>query len=62
MKRALILIAVLALAGCGETEPGSVGGTTEVIRVDVDGRKVTCIVWDGHNAGGVSCDWNPKQG
>lgn len=51
----LLFAATLAvLAGCGE---GPQGGDTEVTQVDVGDRAVTCVVWDGYNAGGIDCDW-----
>ena len=65
MITAATLAAVVLLTGCAQEReapatPGPVGGTTEVIHVDVDGRSVTCVVWDGYNAGGISCDWSPS--
>lgn len=27
-----------------------------------DGRVVTCVVYDGYNSGGVSCDWDSANG
>ena len=54
------LAGIVALAGCGtspRSEPGTTGGTYEVIHVDVDGHSVPCVVWDGHKAGGITCDW-----
>lgn len=66
--RAVILagIALGAFAGCGEpskpSEPGKTDGAYEVIYADVtyadvNGRKVPCVIWDGGQAGGISCDW-----
>ncbi len=56
--------ALLALAGCADPEPtteGGTGGSWEVITVEVDGRKVPCVVWDGYRAGGITCDWQAQR-
>lgn len=60
MRKMIIggLAAGMLLAGCSKSpEPGNIGGTYEVTHVKVDERDVTCVVWDGYNAGGISCDW-----
>lgn len=55
-----------ALVACGAPEPEpmqlghELGDESRVVRFDVDGRKVVCIVFDGGNAGGISCDWPAK--
>lgn len=58
---ALTAITILALTGCTESGAGETEGVYEVIHVDVDGRKVPCVVWDGYKAGGITCDWNAKS-
>lgn len=41
----------------GPSEYGN-GGDWQVVRVNVDGDEITCIVWDGADRnGGISCDW-----
>ncbi len=66
MKKLIIVLAVasLLLGACGESgtaatpsQPGPWGSEFAVSVVDVNGRKVTCVVWDGYRAGGISCDW-----
>lgn len=54
---AVALLALVALAACGPAEEGGAGGKYEVVHVDVDGRQVPCVIWDGDRAGGVTCDW-----
>lgn len=67
MKRiAVAALSVLLLAGCGEestsTEPPETlapEGITEVRHKLLDGRTVTCLLWDegpGYDSG-MSCDW-----
>lgn len=59
-------VLALTLTGCGETapdEPGQapvvVGDGMYVKTVDLpDGREVTCVVYAGYKAGGLSCDWD----
>ena len=58
------LVAVAALAGCSGTPdpepvtaPSKIDGASDIVHIDVDGRKVTCIVWQAYRAGGISCDW-----
>ena len=63
------LVVVAALVGCSGTPapepvtaPSKIGGSSDSVRIDVDGRKVTCIVWQAYRAGGISCDWARKLG
>lgn len=61
MKRTIAAIALVALAltGCGVDEQGNkrMDGLKEN-RVNLtDGRTVTCVVYRGGYAGGLSCDW-----
>lgn len=60
---AIALIAtILALAGCSEPSgPGATDGSYEVIHVDIDGRSVPCVVWDGYNTGGITCNWGGSR-
>lgn len=63
MSRRLLLVAALALAlaGCSNPEaPGGLSGHFRVGEVNVKGRQVTCVTWTapGGNGGGVSCDWS----
>lgn len=66
-------LSALALTSCGgasTAKPGTEPGRTTLKDSDVyygdlleskvklvDGRKVTCVVFDGGHAGGLSCDW-----
>lgn len=64
------ICAALLLTGCGNSAnmngadkdtavgDGTFGGSLGDYRVPLDdGRTVTCVVYDGYKAGGVSCDW-----
>jgi len=66
MKKLIIaVIAVACLTGCGSYEgrPGADGGAAEHLlyeeHVQVNGRDVTCVVYDDQYAeqGGLSCDF-----
>lgn len=71
MKFVAVTICVaLLLAGCGNsadmndsdkavsTGDSAFAGSLGDFRVPLkDGRTVTCVVYDGYRAGGVSCDW-----
>jgi hypothetical protein len=64
---ALAIFAVVVLAGCGNAgsveknstrlNHGVYGGMQAFLVDTPDGRTVTCVVYDGNRAGGVSCDW-----
>lgn len=58
-----LIILVVVLTGCapgGDSGPET-GFTVQT--VDVDGRQVTCIVWnDARYVGGISCDWQSIGG
>lgn len=61
---ATMFVAIALLSGCaasgGTTEPDNNGNPSGISSYEVrtaDGRTVTCVVWDGYNAGSVSCDW-----
>lgn len=67
MKKMIGIIgAALLLSSCGD--PGRVQAgdeilsstTTGVIQTP-DGRKVTCVVWQGYQAGSISCDWEHSR-
>ncbi len=50
--------AVFAVAGCSSpSEQGNTSGNYEVIHVEVDGRQIPCVIWDGLEAGAITCDW-----
>ncbi len=58
-----LLLTLAALGACGSDEPskpGKTDGDYEVIHVDVDGRDVPCVIWDGYQSGAISCDWTAK--
>lgn len=61
-------LAVIALAGCGsddapaETPAAETSYGQVLVRVvDVDGRKIPCVVFEGYKAGGITCDWNASK-
>jgi hypothetical protein len=62
-KIALCIFAVLALAGCSDDRTGEDGGTNGhrlyEEHVQIDGRDITCVVYDDqtYKQGGVSCDF-----
>jgi protein involved in sex pheromone biosynthesis len=67
MKTKLIIAATAAffIAGCDyseETKRNIVKQATEdTIETQVvlhDGREITCLVYRGYRAGGLSCDWH----
>lgn len=75
LARALGIAAAVILTGvaCGSSPAGAgnacpaskpcTGDTTgsySVTHVQVDGRTVPCIVWEGTSKGGISCDWSPR--
>ncbi len=53
MKRLLIAVVLVVLAGCGAGGPAKRGNDV----VLPDGRTVTCVVYKQGYAGGISCDW-----
>jgi hypothetical protein len=63
------IISILALAGCGADTTSTPSPTdlnqddtkVRVVHLD-DGRKVTCVIYEGYKAGGISCDWNHMDG
>lgn len=62
MKRLLVIL-LLLLTACKPLPPGEVphyiqGGKAEGTVVD----GIYCIVWDGHQAGGISCDFANASG
>lgn len=62
MRKMIIggLAAGMLLAGCSESTPGTPvepDSPYKVVHVRVDGRGVTCVVYDGYKEGGISCDW-----
>lgn len=61
---------VLGLAACGAPPQSREEGWTNIseyneyvktVEVLVDGDPVTCVVYDGNNAGGISCDWSDEE-
>jgi hypothetical protein len=66
MLRATVLVMGLVVGGCAAPSPhpdspaiSTRGGITEVQHKLVDGRTVTCLLWDrdaGYDSG-MSCDW-----
>lgn len=60
MRAALILAALLAVAGCGNdpSNPADADGYFSTTVVNVDGRQVPCITWSDPYRGGLSCDWS----
>lgn len=73
----LIVFVLLALVGCGTSEtdsPGDDGMTEDMVdrhHVEVDGTNpevgfitvngVHCIVMDGYENGGITCDWEGSR-
>lgn len=63
MNHTTIVAGLVALAftltGCGVDEDGVPAGGSlhELHRTLEDGRAVTCIMYKGGYAGGLSCDW-----
>lgn len=62
-----LLVSAFLLVGCS-TAPadqpntdGKIGEGMNVVEVDVNGTPVTCVVWDGFKAGGLSCDWESAK-
>lgn len=50
----------LGLAGCSAGPSGDVATNTDVSGIVVplpDGGSVTCVVYEGYKAGGITCDW-----
>lgn len=67
----LVMLLLVAACAKGETPtgatapvPGPFDGRIAVQEVQFEpGKTVTCVVWDGYRAGGISCDWaNTKRG
>lgn len=61
MKKLLVGIAavavVLGISSCGSVEDIQ-EGETWIENVELsDGSTVECVVWDGYQSGGVSCDF-----
>lgn len=59
---AALAATALALTGCSDGGPAKAGesdASYEVIHVDVDGRRVPCVVVGDVNGTGVAvtCDW-----
>lgn len=65
-----LAVGIGVVAGCAAEAAAPIDGPPQVMdakqmheeimiaRVDVDGRMVTCVVFDSYGAGGVSCDWS----
>lgn len=54
-----VMLAVI-LTGCSTSNTDvsdDASGTYDVITVDVNGKRVTCITWNDDREGGLSCDW-----
>lgn len=66
---ALSVLLLAGTTGCSEAPPRSTqipaspgSSLTEsdfinVVTVNVNGRNVVCVAWDGFQTGGLSCDW-----
>lgn len=54
----LLLAAALVLTGCGNAPDEEAQGVRESTQRLSDGRTVTCLVYKGGYAGGLSCDWD----
>lgn len=64
MRKIVAIVALLALAGCSDPAPETSvsktqtgDGSLSVEVIEVNGRQISCVVFDGYNAGGVSCDF-----
>lgn len=63
MTRLLAILAVLLLAGCGDSYTDQPDGTSSYLDAQVvnlpDGRTVTCVTYGNNITYGkaVSCDW-----
>jgi hypothetical protein len=63
---AVFLVAVSALVIFGLVSvvkrdgPHSSDGSLRVERIVVDGRQITCVVYQGYRKGGLSCDWGTQ--
>jgi hypothetical protein len=58
--RLLLLAAALALAATACTGTDAVDTEERPVQL-TDGRVVTCIISDGYNSGGISCDWDAPE-
>lgn len=50
----------LGLAGCSGGPSAEAATNTDVSGIVVplpDGGSVTCVVYEGYKAGGITCDW-----
>jgi hypothetical protein len=57
----LVLLVVLVIVGLLRltrgSGPHSRDGSLRVERIVVDGKQITCVVYQGYRKGGLSCDW-----
>ena len=54
---AVVALAALTTVACSVEEGENSGYLEEYEYILDSGRVVTCIVYDGFKAGGLSCDW-----
>ena len=48
----------LGLAGCSaESEAATNTDVSGIVVPLLDGGSVTCVVYEGYKAGGITCDW-----
>lgn len=62
MKKLLLLTPILLLVGCGTpaSEPrhdGTVDTGFNVVKVNVDGDDVTCVIYRTLKSASLSCNW-----
>lgn len=64
MKRLIIVIGLLlSLTGCGslgEETNSDYNGNIEIHKVNVDGQDTTCVVYNGIDEAGISCDFGSR--
>ena len=61
----VILFSLTFLVSCGadsdSEEPDSIvqgkHGTAQLVYVNVEGRSMPCVMYDGFESGGITCDW-----
>lgn len=57
MKKLALAIMAVTLMGCATEVDGVAEANIEHFQTNVNGVIVDCVLYDGYNAGGLTCNW-----